>query len=174
MREHPDKETFPKATRPGMRNYGVSEDEEGMLSWEWVSSRMSESRNYWITTTRPDGRPHAAPVWGVWVDETLYFGTEPNSRKARNLTHNPNVVAHLESGDETVIVEGVAEELTGPAPSLSARIINAYAAKYKDPETGGEFHLGSAEGLKAVRLHVVFAWLERDFPRTATRWIFET
>lgn len=156
-----------------MRNYGVSEAEEGMLSWEWVSGRMSESRNYWVSTTRPDGRPHAAPVWGVWLEDTLYFGTAPGSRKARNLTHNPNVAVHLESGDEAVIVEGVAEELAAPNPSLSAKIIDAYAAKYEDPETGREFHLGSAEGLTAVRPSVVFAWLERDFPRTATRWVFK-
>ena len=172
MQEHPDKNTSPRATRPAMKDYGVSEGEEGMLSWEWVSGRMSESRNYWITTTRPDGRPHAAPVWGVWVDETLYFGTAPGSRKARNLAHNPNVAVHLESGDEAVIMEGVAEELTDPDPSLSTKIIAAYAAKYEDPETGGEFQLGSTEGLKAVRPGVAFAWLERDFPRTATRWIF--
>jgi PPOX class probable F420-dependent enzyme len=174
LREHPDRETFPKATRPGMRNYGVSETEEGMLSWEWISGRMSESRNYWISTTRPDGRPHAAPVWGVWVDETLYFGTEPSSRKARNLAHNPNVAVHLESGDEAVILEGVAEELAAPGSSLSERIIEAYAAKYVDPETGEAFRPDSAAGMLAVRPRVVFAWLERDFPRTATRWVFET
>ncbi|MDQ4107123.1 MAG: pyridoxamine 5'-phosphate oxidase family protein, partial [Actinomycetota bacterium] len=154
-----------------MRNYGVSEAEEGMLSWEWVSGRMSGARNYWISTTRPDGRPHAAPVWGVWVDETLYFGTDPNSRKARNLARNPNVAVHLESGDEVVIVEGVAEELTAPAPSLSRKVVAAYAAKDQDPDTGEEFHLENAEGLKAVRPRVVFAWLERDFPSTATRWL---
>lgn len=173
MREHPDRKAFPKATRPGMRNYGISEGEEGMLSWEWVSGRMSESRNYWISTTRPDGNPHSAPVWGVWVDETLYFGTAPTSRKARNLAHNPNVTVHLESGDEAIIVEGFAEELADPNPSLSGRIIEAYAAKYEDSETGGEFRLGSTEGLKKVSPGVVFAWLERDFPNTATRWVFE-
>lgn len=134
---------------------------------------MVEARNYWVTTSGPDGKPHAAPVWGVWVDETLYFGTAPRSRKARNLAHNPNIVVHLESGDEVVIVEGVAEEVTNPDSSLSAKIIEAYAAKYVDPETGSEFQLGSTEGLKAVRPGIVFAWQEQDFPRTATRWVFE-
>ncbi|CAN5635146.1 pyridoxamine 5'-phosphate oxidase family protein [soil metagenome] len=173
MRGHSDTEPSPKATRPGMRDYGIRREEEGMLPWAWVSERMTASRNYWISTTRPDGKPHAAPVWGVWVDETLYFGTSPNSRKARNLAHNPDVVVHLESGDEAVIMEGVAEELTAPDPSLSRRIVDTYAAKYVDPESGDEFRLGSAEGLKAVSPGVVFAWLENDFPRTATRWVFE-
>ncbi|MGB3680953.1 MAG: pyridoxamine 5'-phosphate oxidase family protein [Rubrobacteraceae bacterium] len=156
-----------------MRNYGISQGAEGLLSWEWVSGRMAESRNYWISTTRPDGKPHAAPVWGVWIEDILYFGTAPTSRKARNPARNPNVAVHLESGDETVIVEGVAKELANPEPALSEKILAAYAAKYEDPATGGEFRLGSAEGLKAVRPGVVFAWRERDFPRTATRWVFE-
>ncbi len=30
--------------------------------------------NYWICTTRPDGRPHSIPVWGFWLDGGLYFG----------------------------------------------------------------------------------------------------
>ncbi len=41
-----------------------------------------------------------------------------------------------------------------------------------DPETGEKFRPSSAEGMYAVRPRVAFAWLERDFPRTATRWSF--
>lgn len=173
MRERSDTESSPKATRPGMRDYGIRQDEEGMLSWEWVTERMSESRNYWITTTKPDGRPHSVPVWGVWVDGALYFGTAPGSRKARNLAQNPNVSAHLESGDEVVILEGTAEEVTNPDAELSRKVSDAYAAKYVDPETGEEFRPG-AEGMLEVRPQVVFAWREQDFPRSATRWVLET
>lgn len=173
MQEPSGTKSTPIATRPGMRDYGIHQDEEGMLSWEWVSGRMLESHNYWITTTRPDGKPHVAPVWGVWVAGALYFGTAPTSRKAQNLARNPNVAAHLESGDEVIIIEGVAEEVTNPDAELSAKISDAYAAKYVDPETGAEIRLGSVEGMWAVHPEVVFAWREQDFPRTATRWVFE-
>lgn len=157
MREHPHVETPPKATRPGMRDYGIRRDEEGMLRWEWVTGRMMEARNYWITTTSSDGKPHATPVWGVWLGGTLYFGTSPNSRKARNLAENPNVAVHLESGDEVVIMEGVTETVTNPEPELSESISDAYAIKYVDPETGEEFRPESAEGILMVRPKVVFA-----------------
>jgi PPOX class probable F420-dependent enzyme len=133
---------------------------------------MSAARNYWVGTTRPDGRPHATPVWGVWVDETFYFGTGERSRKGRNLAAYPHLVVHLESGDDVVILEGVAEVITDPDPDLSARIADAYASKYLDPETGEEFRPGSAEGMFSVCPRVVFAWLENDFPRTASRWFF--
>src|SRR3712207_8482388 len=38
-----------------------------------------------------------------------------STRKARNLAANPNVVAHSESGENVVILEGVVEEVTDPA-----------------------------------------------------------
>ena len=35
-----------------------------------------------------DARPHVMPVWGVWMDEALWFGSSRGSRKARNLVTN--------------------------------------------------------------------------------------
>jgi PPOX class probable F420-dependent enzyme len=126
---------------------------------------MERSRNYWICTTRPDGRPHAMPVWGVWLDDTLWFSTGEGSVKARNLAADPQLVVHLESGDDAVILEGTAER-----PSLDAdghgRVVAAYAAKYEmKPED-----LPGPEGWYALRASRALAWQERDFPRTATRW----
>ncbi len=137
-----------------------------MLSWNYVEERMSAARNYWVATTRPDGRPHVTPVWGLWVDGVFYFGGTPRSTKARNLAENPNVVVHLESGDDVVILEGVAEVVTDPDPALSERVAAASVAKYG---------VGSSdiEGSYAVRPGVVFAWLESSLRDTATRWIFE-
>ena len=57
-------------------SYGVPEGEEDMLPWSHVEERMLGPRNYWVATVRPDGRPHAVPVWGVWlmVPSTLAGG----------------------------------------------------------------------------------------------------
>jgi hypothetical protein len=63
----------------------------------------------WLGTTRPDDRPHVMPVWGVWIDDIVYFGTAPDSVKALNLASNPAAVVHLESGNDVVIVEGRTE-----------------------------------------------------------------
>jgi nitroimidazol reductase NimA-like FMN-containing flavoprotein (pyridoxamine 5'-phosphate oxidase superfamily) len=151
-----------------MPNYGIATDTTGMVAWEWVDEHMAKARNYWICTTRPDGRPHAAPVWGVWLDGTLYFGSDRQSRKVRNLTANPAVVVHLESGDDTVIFEGTVEEVADR--DILVRIAAAYAAKYPpfapDPDPG-------PTGINyALRPHTVFAWREQDFPTSATRWRF--
>jgi nitroimidazol reductase NimA-like FMN-containing flavoprotein (pyridoxamine 5'-phosphate oxidase superfamily) len=157
---------LPAPTRPHMPGYGIKAEPEGMLPWCWADARLSESRNYWICTTRPDGRPHAAPVWGVWLDGALYFGSGERSVKTRNLAANPAVVAHVESGDDVVIVEGVTEMRLDLDPALFERIADVYAAKYDG------FKPSASEPLFVVRPRVVFAWMEKSYPDTATRWRF--
>ena len=73
------------------------------ISWEAVEEKLRKARNYWVSSTRPDGRPHAMPVWGLWLAGAFFFSTDPQSRKGRNLAVNPNVVVHLESGDDVTI-----------------------------------------------------------------------
>ena len=85
-----------------------------MLDWSWAVERLVASRNYWIGTADEDGRPRAIPVWGLWFDDSVVFGTNPRSRKGRNLERDPRVVVHLESGDEAVILEGEVEGSTSP------------------------------------------------------------
>jgi PPOX class probable F420-dependent enzyme len=159
----------PRPERPGLHpSYGISTDEEGLLPWSWVSEQMEGSRNYWVGTTRPDGRPHAMPVWGVWLEDTLFFSTGDGSVKARNLAADPRVAVHLESGDEAVMLEGTAERASLD-PDVHGRVVAAYGAKYDmTPDD-----LPGREGWYILRPAVVFAWQERDFPRTATRWRFD-
>ena len=48
------------------------------------------------------------------MDLAFYLGPGPRTRKGRNLAENPNVAVHPESGDDVVILEGVAEVVTDP------------------------------------------------------------
>ena len=97
-----------------MPGYGVPRDHKGLLPWEWAQRRLTQSHNYWLITTRPDGAPHAMPVWGVWVESVFCFSTGRESRKARNLAANAHCVVCNELSKEAVIVEGVAREVTNP------------------------------------------------------------
>lgn len=134
--------------------------------WTRVSVMLAGARNYWVCTTRPDGQPHAMPVWGLWLGEVLYFGTDRASRKGRNLQVNPWINVHLESGDDAVILEGRAEEVTDP---LALDLVGeAYQTKYAwrlDPRA-------SDQVVYKVRPRTAFTWLEKDFPHSATRWSF--
>ena len=118
----------PRRRRPPFKGYGVPSADEGMLPWRWATERLAAARNYWVATTRPDGSPHSMPVWGVWLDDAFCFGSGSSSAKSRNLAINPKIVVHLESGDETVILEGRAEPVLDS--ELERRIDEAYAPKY--------------------------------------------
>jgi len=160
----------PGATRPSFApDYGLVDAQSGagLLPWSWVTERLANAHNYWIGSTRPDGRPHAAPVWGLWLDDAFYFSTDPHSRKGLNLAANSHIVVHLESGDEAVILEGKVEALRD-APRFG-RFADAYDAKY---------HVRPDAIPTAVvyelRPQVVYAWREKDFTESATRWRLPT
>jgi hypothetical protein len=162
----------PRRDRPVLpKDYGVPGGEEGMLPWSWAVERLEGARNYWFSTTRPDGRPHAMPAWAVWVDGALYFDGSPETRRGRNLAANPAIVVHLESGDEVVILEGVADEAGRPSPELVGRLVAAFEAKYA---ASHDYHPApdtwDQGGLWVVRPRVAFAW--NSFPKAMTRWTF--
>ena len=155
---------IPAPTRVHMPDgYVPPETQPKFLTWEWVTERLERSHNYWICSTFPDRRPHAAPVWGVWHDGSVVFSTDPSSRKARNLKASPAAVVHLESGDEVVILEGNIEVI-----ELTTGIDDAYNLKYKMrlstfPGPVGVYRLKPAK---------VMAWREKDFSSSATKWEF--
>lgn len=157
-------------TRPNMPHYGIATEEEGMLEWNYVDEQMTKSRNYWVCTTRPDGRPHAAPVWGVWMDGKLYFGSHTKAVKSKNVAANPHVVVHLESGDDTVIFEGTLATVAHDSPEFKA-LDDAFAEKYPPfrPSEG----LGPESVFYVLQPTVAFAWREESYPTTATRWLFD-
>src|SRR5919205_4391722 len=100
----------PTPSRPQMpEGYGIPTDSAGMLTWDDLQEPLQTTKIYWVATTRPDGRPHAVPIWGAWIDNTFYFEVSPQTRRGRNLAVNPAVVVHLEHGKLVIIIEGIAE-----------------------------------------------------------------
>ena len=50
--------------RPNMpAAYSPKGVKPNFVRWSFAEERLSKSHNYWICSTRPDGRPHSAPVW---------------------------------------------------------------------------------------------------------------
>lgn len=168
--QHTPPERTPRADRPAMpAGYGVDPTiTPDMVPWSWAEGELERSRNYWLSTAGPNGRPHAAPVWGVWLDGALYFGTDRASRKGRNLAARPRLVAHLESGDNVVILEGDVVEVTDTTELERASA--AYAAKYDGTPLPTKVEEGVV--VYALRPQVALGWREQDFPSSATRWRF--
>jgi Pyridoxamine 5'-phosphate oxidase len=138
------------------------------LPLSYAEDRLSKSRNYWICTVRPDGRPHSIPVWGFWLNGMLYFGTARSSRKARNLARNCSLSVHLESADDVVILEGQAVELNLADKDTVRRLDTESRAKYKMP-----LMMVPETIIYRVAPRVVLAWTEKEFPTNATKWTFD-
>ena len=160
--------TRPIASRPHMPGYDLAVESDGLLTWDWARERLAKSHNYYVATTRLDGRPHVMPVWGVWIDDRFLFSTGVTSAKARNLAANPACAITTETADEAVIVEGsVAEEHDAAALK---RFVADYKTKYDwemDAAGGGIFTFTPG---------VAFGFIESadSFQATATRWRFPT
>jgi hypothetical protein len=156
----------PRRDRPDIpKEYGIAQTEEGMVEWPWVVEQLKKSRSYWLISTYPDGRPHCVPSWGAWVDNKLYFSGGEMTRHARNLAHNPTLIAHLESGDQVVIVYGKAEKAVNVPKAIMAQIEADYVAKY-----------GAAEGAAYTLVpRKVLAWTATGstYATSPTRFTFE-
>jgi PPOX class probable F420-dependent enzyme len=157
---------------PGYGLEGAASAPGERLPWSRVSELIAGARNYWIATARPDGRPHAVPVWGVWIDGVFYFSTGLRSRKARNIAANPQVALHIESGDAAIVLEGRAEQID--LDEALARFVEPYEEKYEwHPKvgTGGWAEFLRRSAVYAVRPRTALSFTE-DLPETATRWRF--
>lgn len=154
-----------KIDRPKVpEGYGVPETQDGALEWPQVRERLEQAQNYWITTASLDGMPHAAPLWGAWVDDKFYFDGAIVTRWGRNLSKNPRIVVHLESGSQVVIVEGSFTTQNELDEESFARVRASYGSRYSyQPETREQLYL--------VRPHKVLAWT--SFPTDMTRFWFE-
>jgi nitroimidazol reductase NimA-like FMN-containing flavoprotein (pyridoxamine 5'-phosphate oxidase superfamily) len=153
--------------------YGLPSMTDGMLSWERVEERLRSSRHYWLSTVRPDGRPHSIPRWGVWLDGRFYYDGAPTTRHVRNLQNNPACTLTLESGTEVVIVEGCSVATRADPEGLGARLAAAFEKYHPDyaparaawaEENGG--------GLRVIAPQRVLAWFA--FPADCTRFTFLT
>src|SRR5262245_3961591 len=66
-----------------------SEPDASATSWTAVRQMIDEAELFWISTVRPDGRPHVTPLPAVWCDSALYFCTGAEEQKGVNLARNP-------------------------------------------------------------------------------------
>src|SRR5258708_10577386 len=77
-----------------------------------VEERLRSDEMVWLTTVRPDGRPHNIPVWFLWESATILIFSKPNSQKIRNLLQNQSVTLALDDTKKgVVILEGTSELL---------------------------------------------------------------
>jgi Pyridoxamine 5'-phosphate oxidase len=113
--------------------HGFSEPGSTPTPWATGLEQLRAADTLWLTTVRPDGRPHVTPLIAVWHADALWFATGPGERKARNLAENASCVlttgrSELADGALDVVLEGRAEQVTDDAELEP--VASAFAAKY--------------------------------------------
>ncbi len=97
-----------------------------------VEERLRSDRMVWLTTVRPNGRPHTIPVWFLWENATILIFSKVKTQKVRNLHQNPSVMLALDdtkNGRDVVILEGTAELLER---GEGRDVLEAYSEKYRE------------------------------------------
>ena len=109
-------------------------------AWADIERLLIDAQLYWIITVRADGRPHAVPLVGVWLDGAFAFCTGPEEQKQRNLDTNQRVAVTTGStgangwdSGKDLVVEGTAVRVTD-RQSLET-LAEAWFSKYGEDWT---------------------------------------
>lgn len=169
---------MPHVTPTAELDVRFSDPKASAADWSAAAAQLRDAEVFWLTTVRPDGRPHVTPLITVWQDDALHFCTGPGERKAKNLRENREVVlttgAPSLSEGHDVVVEGEAVRVTDPA-ALGV-LADAYVRKYGPDWTftvgDGVFVHEAGEALVfRVAPRTVFGFAKGD-PFGQTRWRF--
>lgn len=145
--------------------------------WAEVRRAIEEAELFWISTVRPDGRPHVTPLPAVWRDEVLHFCTGAREQKAVNLARSADCV--LTTGSNTwkagldVVVEGTARRVTDE--DRLQHLADAWTSKYKGDwrfeVANGAFQGDGGEALVfEVVPDKILAFAKGDFAQTRYRF----
>jgi PPOX class probable F420-dependent enzyme len=95
---------------------------------------LVNARIVWLSSMRPDGRPHVVPTWFDWDGEVITVFSRPNAQKVRNVRHEPRVMLAIgrpEPSFEVELLEGDATIVDGGVEAQRAvRPSARFAAKY--------------------------------------------
>ena len=163
--------TTPKVSRPQFPK-GYVDHPASYVDWSWVAAQLTDSKNYWLCSVRPDGRPHVVPRWAVYVDGKIYYDGSPQTRHAQNIESNSHVSVHLESGDKVVILEGISTPAGKPNADLANRLVEAYRKKYAAQGYSPEPDQWNEGGLYMFTPSQCITWT--SFTEDPTKFVFES
>ncbi|MER6914230.1 pyridoxamine 5'-phosphate oxidase family protein [Streptomyces sp. NPDC000594] len=158
-------------------NADYSEEGATALGWPEAESLLAEAELFWLSTVRPDGRPHVTPLIAVWSGGGLHFCTGRGERKELNLRVNPEVVlttgVNTMDGGTDLVIEGRAERVTddGRLRTLARAYREKYGAEWAFEAADG-FLVGDGGPALAFRVAPRTAFGFAKDPYGQTRWSF--
>ena len=154
----------------------------GATPTPWAEARvqLEQAELYWLTTVRPDGRPHITPLIGAWIDDALHVCIGADERKAKNLASSPACAimtgCNTLNAGRDLVLEGAAVRVEDNA--TLQRIADAFEEKY-----GSDWHFDVHDGtwcrpadgnvvfVFAIAPRLAFGFCKGS-PFSQTRWRF--
>src|SRR5436190_23976302 len=152
--------------------HGFSHPDATPTPWAVGLEHVIDADTFWLSTVRPDGRPHVTPLIAVWHGDAIWFTTGPDERKAKNLAENSSCVlttgrSDLVEGGLDVVLEGAAEQVTNE--SELQPIAEAFAAKSRCCPPVWQARSRDEGGKRAHDLRCVH-WRPGPRPRQPEPW----
>ena len=122
---------------------------------DWAREHLERDVVAWLTTVARDGRVQSSLISFLLDGADLFFYSQPNTPKLRNIAHSPLVLFHLQSdpyGDHSLIIEGTAV-IDATIPPLDVH--ERYRAKYGEPHAhwGLDFTQTALDFSVPIRIH---------------------
>ena len=108
------------------------------LSQEEREDFLGEPRIAHLVTLRPEGTPHAAPVWFLWDGGKAWVMADGGAIKVRNIKQNPAVALSIATPERPlsyVVLEGQAKVTSKNLDQVVERM----CVLYDGPGRGAEF-----------------------------------
>ena len=97
-----------------------------------VNALLDRETVVWLSSVRPDGRPHLIPIWFLWDGEAVLFASKPQACKVSNLRANADCMLAIGDPDadfDVALIEARAELASMPTADLLAAGLQT---KYRD------------------------------------------
>jgi nitroimidazol reductase NimA-like FMN-containing flavoprotein (pyridoxamine 5'-phosphate oxidase superfamily) len=148
--------------------------------WPEARELLVRAELCWLSTVRPDGRPHVTPLPAVWHDDAPHICTGPDERKARNLADNPHCVLTTGKNEHwtgvDVVLEGSARRITDDATlrELAAAWTAKFGSFWTYDVADGMFRHADGGGALVFRIEpvVAFAFTKGNGKFGQTRYRF--
>jgi PPOX class probable F420-dependent enzyme len=126
----------------------------------------------WLSSVRPDGRPHLVPIWFSWDGRDILVASKPHAQKIRNVRANPTVMLALGEAEDDFdvgLLEGRAELLDSPSAAvLPPRHLSKYTARMAAIGLSREEFLATYSQVIRITPTRFLPWHGRTVPASAS------
>lgn len=97
-----------------------------------AAAALARDEVAWLSSVRPDGRPHLVAVWFHWDGERVVAFSKPHARKVENLRREPRVMIAVGTPGPEFDVELIEADAELPAVPTAAVMPQGFGSKYAD------------------------------------------